>query len=157
MRDVSSRNLCRLATAPVNDVSSRLDVSALVVDTSVRDDGADDRVARNCDALRALNEAFQCDPQIAPALFPEADRVSVTVDGLTVVKFMLFGNIGGTAPMQKIFFDDGAIWMAADRAAAPMPAQARFASAGRRRGSGAFPIFLFSGHIVLFRLARSWS
>jgi len=140
----------------VNDVTRRLDVLALVVDTSVRDDSADDGVARNSDALRALDKAFQCDPQVAPAPFPEAGGVSVTVDGLTVVKFMFFGDIAGPTPALKIFFDDGAIWMAANGATTPMAAQARFASASRRRGSGAFPIFLFSGHIVLFRLARCW-
>ncbi len=156
MRDVSSRNLCRLATAPVNDVTRRLDVLALVVDTSVRDDGADDGVARNTDAIRALDKSFQRDPQIAPTLPPKAGRVSVAVDGLAVVKIMFFGDIAGSAPAQKIFFDDGAIGMAADRAAAPMAAQTGFATASLSRGSGAFPIFLFSGHFVLFRLARSW-
>ncbi|HEY4740960.1 MAG: hypothetical protein WA734_20965 [Candidatus Acidiferrales bacterium] len=134
----------------------RLDVFALVIDSTVGYDGADYGVGCDFYVAGALDQALERGPKIAAATIPEASGMSMAVDGLAVSYSVILGDIHGAAPAQEFFFDLGAMGMAANDAGALVAIKAGFASSSPRRGSGALPIFNFVGHKFRTRVAQNW-
>src|ERR1700733_1854082 len=97
----------------------RLDVFALVIDSTVGYDGADYGVGRDFYVAGALDQTLERGPKVAAATIPEASGVGVAVDVLAVSYSVILGDISGAAPAQEFFLDLVAMGVSANDAGAP--------------------------------------
>jgi hypothetical protein len=142
-----SRYFCLCLTlVSHDDATRRVDVPALVVDSSMSDSRADHGVASDFHGVDAFDQAFQSCPEVAATALPKAGRMSVAIDGSPIAHLVLFRDIAGAAPVKEILLDISAITVAANYTVGLVMVQADPSRASPRRGSGALPIFIFSGH-----------
>jgi hypothetical protein len=129
-----------------DDATCRVDVPALVVDSSMSDSRADHGVASDFHGVDAFDQAFQSCAEVSATALPEAGRVSVAIDGSAIADLVLSRDIAGAAPVEEILLDVGAITVAANYTVGLVMVQTDPARASFGRGSGALAIFIFSGH-----------
>lgn len=146
VRGVSRYFCVCLTLVSDDDATRRVDVPALVVDSSMSDSRADHGVASDFHGVDAFDQAFQSCPEVAATALPKAGRVSVAIDGSPIADLVLFRDIAGAAPVKEILLDVSAITVSANYTVGLVMVQADLARASRKRRNGALPISVFSVH-----------